>query len=264
MPDTACPQPDRTNILGVGVSAIAMQQAVDQIACWIEHGVRSYVVVCPVYTVMQCRERPDLRQIVNRAGMVTPDGMPLVFLSRWMGHKHVSRVYGPDLMLAFSERSAQRGYRQFYYGGAPGVADELAGVLADRFPGLQVAGTYSPPFRDVGEMEDEAVIEQINAASPDVIWVGLGSPKQDYWVARHRDLLAAPVLIAIGAAFDFHTGRVSQAPKWMQRSALEWLYRLLVEPKRLWKRYLVYNPLFILAMLGQVLGLKKYPLEETS
>src|SRR5690606_19540359 len=136
---------------------------------------------------------------------------------------------------------------------AEGVPEQLAGALCARFPGLRVVGTYSPPYRDPGVPEDDAVIEQINAANPDVVWVGLGSPKQDYWIAQHRDLLNAPVLIGVGAAFDIHTGRLPQAPRWMQRSGLEWLFRLLAEPRRLWRRYVVYNPLFVFYMALQLL-----------
>lgn len=260
--DDPCPRPERTNILGVGVSAINMQQALDQIACWIERRERTYVVVCPVYTVMMCQEQPALRRIVNRAGMVTPDGMPLVFLSRRLGQPHVGRVYGPDLMLAFSEVAARRGYTSFFYGGAEGVPERLAEVLCARLPGLRVAGTHAPPFRDLTDEEDDAVIEMINAANPDVLWVGLGSPKQDYWMARHRDRLNVPVMIGVGAAFDMHTGRIPQAPRWMQRSGLEWLFRLAAEPGRLWRRYLIYNPLFMLYVALQFAGLRRLPLDD--
>jgi N-acetylglucosaminyldiphosphoundecaprenol N-acetyl-beta-D-mannosaminyltransferase len=258
----ACPPSERVNILGVGVSAVNMALALEHIACWIEQRARQYVVVCPVYTVMQCHEKPDLRALVNRAGMVTPDGMPLVFLSRRLGQPQVSRVYGPDLLEAFCELAAKRGYSSFFYGGAEGVAAQLAEVMQRRFPGLRVAGAYSPPYRDLTAEEDSAIVEMINAAGPDVVWVGLGSPKQDYWMAAHRDRLHAPVLIGVGAAFDFHTGRVRQAPRWMQRSALEWLFRLLTEPRRLWRRYLIYNPLFIFYMALQLLGLRRIPLDE--
>ncbi len=257
-----CARPARVNILGVGVSAVNMAQALEQIACWIDHRVRTYVVVCPVYTVMQCHEKPDLRRLVNRAGMVTPDGMPLVFLCRRLGHPTVSRVYGPDLLLAFSEMATRRGYTSFYYGGAEGVATRLAEVMTARFPGLRVVGTYSPPYRDLTPEEDATVVEQINAAAPDVVWVGLGSPKQDYWMAAHRDRLEAPVLIGVGAAFDFLTGRVRQAPRWMQRNGLEWLFRLATEPRRLWRRYLIYNPLFVFYMTLQLLGLRRLLLDE--
>ena len=251
----------RTNILGVGVSAVDMAQAVAQIACWIEEGAREYVVVACVNDIMHAHRDPALRRMTNAAGMVTPDGMPLVFLSRWLGQAHVDRVYGPDLMLAASTMLAERGYRSFYYGGAEGVAERLAEVMEARFPGLRTAGAYAPPFRALSPEEDAAIVARINAAKPDVVWVALGCPKQTVWMAEHRALLDAPVLVGVGAAFDFHTGRIPQAPRWMQRHALEWLFRLLTEPRRLWRRYLIHNPLFVWYVALQLAGLRRVPLD---
>jgi N-acetylglucosaminyldiphosphoundecaprenol N-acetyl-beta-D-mannosaminyltransferase len=253
----------RVNILGVGVSAIHMQQALDQIMCWIEHRFLTYVVVAPVSSIMYAHQDPTLRQVINAAGMVTPDGMPLVFLGRWMGYRHVDRVYGPDLMLAASALMAERGYTSFYYGGAEKVPEMLADRMAARFPGLKIVGTYSPPFRALTLEEDAAVVARINAANPDVVWVALGNPKQEIWMAEHRPRLNAPVLIGVGAAFDFHTGRIPQAPRWMQRRALEWLFRLATEPRRLWRRYLIYNPLFMFFMMLQITGLRRIPLDHS-
>ncbi len=260
---TPCPSLQRTNILGVGVSAINMQQALDQMVCWIEQRGRVYIVVAPVHTVMESQFSADYRQLLNQADMITPDGMPLVFLSRWLGQPHVRRVYGPDVMLNFSRLSADRGFRHFYYGGAEGIPDLLAETLTAKFPGLQVVGTYSPPFRPLTLEEDQAIIDMINAANPDVVWIGLGCPKQDIWMAQHRDKLNAPILIGVGAAFDFLSGQKSQAPRWMMRYSLEWLYRLLQEPRRLWRRYLLCNPLFILLVLLQLAGLRRVPLPDT-
>jgi N-acetylglucosaminyldiphosphoundecaprenol N-acetyl-beta-D-mannosaminyltransferase len=252
----------RINILGIGVSAVNMDQALDRIAAHIVQHQPTYVVVCPVYTIVLSQRDPMLRTAVNRAGLVTPDGMPLVFLSRRMGYPHVRRVYGPELVVAVSEMAAARGYSCFFYGGAPGVADDLARVMAWRFPALKIVGTYSPPFRASPVEEDEAVIQAINEAGPDIIWVGLGSPKQELWMARHRERLTAPVLVGVGAAFDFLTGRVPQAPRWMQRIALEWLFRLLTEPRRLWRRYLIGNPLFLYYLFLQLTGLRRWRLDE--
>lgn len=252
----------RVNILGVGIHAITMARAIEQISAWIEQSAHRYVSVCTVHTVMECQRNPQVRQAVNNAGLATPDGMPLVWLGRLKSKDTpVTRVYGPDLMLALCKLSAQKGYRHYFYGGAAGIAELLAQRLQSRYPGLPVAGTYSPPYRPMTFQEESHILEQINQAKPDIIWVGLGTPKQDLWVANHRDQLTASVLIAVGAAFDFHTGRLPQAPKWMQRSGLEWLFRLLQEPRRLWHRYLVYNPLFILLILAQSLGLKKFSLD---
>ncbi|MEA2582813.1 MAG: N-acetylglucosaminyldiphosphoundecaprenol N-acetyl-beta-D-mannosaminyltransferase [Thermomicrobiales bacterium] len=234
-----------TDILGLRVSAIDMPSAIKTIEGWIVDGTHRYVCICTVHTVMECQRNPGLLDVVNGAGLRTPDGMPLVWLSRRAGHRDVARVYGPDLMLALCARSKMSGHRHFFYGGAPGVADELARRLQMRFPGLKVAGTHTPPALPIGAVEDATTIRRINEAAADVVWVGLGNPKQEWWVANHRRLLDAPVLIAVGAAFDFHTGRIRQAPRWMQRNGLEWVFRLSQDPHRLWKRYLVCNSQFV-------------------
>ncbi len=178
--------------------------------------------------------------------------MPLVWLSRLYGWRNTRRVYGPDLMLDLCERSLATGYRHFFYGGQEGVPDRLSDRLQRRFPGLIVAGTYSPPFRTPTEEEDEEIVRRINDAKPDIVWVGLSTPKQEHWMAQHVDRLAASVLIGVGAAFDFHAGVKRQAPRWMQQSGLEWLFRLGSEPRRLWRRYLVNNPMFVWLMFLQV------------
>ncbi|MCU0595184.1 MAG: WecB/TagA/CpsF family glycosyltransferase [Desulfobacterota bacterium] len=242
------------------MSAASLEDATQEIASWVESRAEYYVNVCTVHTVMECQKDPELKKIVNRSGMATPDGMPLVWLCHYFGAKNVTRIYGPDLLLSVCADSTSKGYRHFFYGGAPGIADALAKSLKQRFPNLIVAGAYSPPMLAVGQLEKPGAIDMINRANPDIVWVGLGTPKQDYWVARHRGLLNAPVLIAVGAAFDFLTGRIPQAPSWMQRNGLEWLFRLSKEPRRLAYRYLVYNPLFILYILAQISGLRRYPL----
>lgn len=242
------PSIPRIDVLGVGVSAIDMEAAVATITRWIEAGEPHYVCVTGVHGVMESQRDPELLEIHNESGLTTPDGMPLVWCAHWAGARHVSRVYGPDLMLELCARATERGWRSFFYGGAEGVPEHLAARLSTRFPGLPVAGTYSPPFRPLTAAEDEAVVRRINAAEPDIVWVGLSTPKQERWVARHRAALAAPVLIGVGAAFDIHAGLLPQAPPWMQRSGLEWLYRVYCEPRRLWRRYLVNNPRFLLAV----------------
>jgi len=251
----------RTNVLGVGISAINMALAVETIGRWIAGRTPHYVFITNVHTVMECQRDPALKRIHNRSGMTTPDGMPLVWLSRLHGHRHVSRVYGPDLLIAVCQESIRAGYRHFFYGGAEGVPEALAAALLRRFPGLVVAGTYSPPFRPLTPEEDEQIVAMINRARPDIVWVGLGAPKQEYWMAEHVGRLEAPVMVGVGAAFDFHSGRKKQAPRWMQRSGLEWLFRLLTEPRRLWRRYLINNPLFLWLVALQLLGLRRYPLD---
>ena len=243
----------RANILGVGVSAINLPIAVDTMARWIAARRQNYVCVTGVHGLMESHRDPELRAIHNRAGMVTPDGMPLVWLARAMGFRHVDRVYGPDLMLAVCERSVAAGWRHFFYGGADGIPELLARRLTERFPGLAVAGTYSPPFRLLTESEDQAIVERINGASPDIVWVGISTPKQERWMAEHVGRVTAPVTVGCGAAFDFHAGLKKQAPRWIQRSGFEWLFRLLSEPRRLGPRYLINNPLFVGLVIRQVL-----------
>ena len=250
----------RVSILGVGISLVSLDDAIHWIKSRIESRELHYVNVCNVHTIMECQKAPELKKIVNRSGMATPDGMPLVWLCHYYGEKKVTRVYGPDLLLSVCADSTGKGYRHFFYGGAPGVADALAQNLTQRFPDLIVAGAYSPPMLDVGQLEDPRTIDMINSSNPDIVWVGLGTPKQDFWVAQHRPFLNAPVLVAVGAAFDFLTGRIPQAPTWMQRNGLEWLFRLAKEPRRLAHRYLVYNPLFIIHVLAQISGLRQFPL----
>jgi N-acetylglucosaminyldiphosphoundecaprenol N-acetyl-beta-D-mannosaminyltransferase len=186
--------------------------------------------------------------------------MPLVWLGKWKSQTKVSRVYGPDLMLALCQLSIKPGFSHYFYGGAPGVPELLAEKLQQQFPGLKVAGVCSPPFQTLTPAEDRRLIDQINQSGADIVWVGLGTPKQDLWMSEHRQQLSASVLIGVGAAFDFHTGRIPQAPAWMQQIGLEWLFRLWQEPKRLWYRYLVYNPLFIILVLLQSIGRRKYTL----
>lgn len=242
----------RVDILGVRVAAIDLPKALDAIESWIAAGKHHYVCITGAHGVMESRRDPVLRAIHNQAGMATPDGMPLVWISRLLGHSGTSRVYGPDLMRALSALSARRGYRQFYYGGDTGVADQLAATLKRDCPGLVVAGTLCPPFRPLTSAEDDDVVAQINAAKPDIVWVGLSTPKQEYWMASHGARLDAAVLIGVGAAFDFLAGRKAQAPLWMQRNGLEWLFRLSQEPRRLGGRYLRIVPGFLAAATGDL------------
>ncbi len=251
----------RNNILGVGVSAVNMDQALAAIDSWIARQNHNYACVTGVHGVMESQRDEGLRFIHNVAGLVTPDGMPLVWISRLKGFSKVDRVYGPDLMLAVCKRSVAMGYKHFLYGGAEGVTEKLAERLQCRFPLLEIAGTYSPPFRPLTEEEDTQIIQMINDANPDIVWIGLSTPKQEYWMAKHIDRLTASVLIGVGAAFDFLAGTKKQAPRWMQRSGLEWFFRLITEPRRLWRRYLINNPSFLWLIMLQAIGIKKYSLE---
>lgn len=239
------PSTERVAILGVDVSAINMRDTIGTIERWIAERSRNYVCITGAHGVIESRSNEVLRMIHNRAGLVTPDGMPLVWMSRALGHTNTSRVYGPDLMRNMSAVSAERGYRQFYYGGGSGVADRLAAALSRQHAGLIVAGTLTPPFRALSQEEDSDIVDRINAAKPDIVWVGLSTPKQEHWMAAHLGRIDAPVMIGVGAAFDFLTGAKPQAPIWMQSNGLEWLFRLATEPRRLWRRYLWIVPQFI-------------------
>lgn len=251
----------RVAILGVGVNGISIKIALDIIGTWITHREHHYVCVTGVHGVMESQRDETLRKIHNDAGLVVPDGMPLVWVSRLKGQRHVDRVYGPDLMLALCDASQSKGYRHYFYGGNSETLALLQQSLTHRFPQIRVVGAYSPPYRPLTQDEDELVTQTINSANPDIVWVGLSTPKQEYWMSEHRAKLTAPVMIGVGAAFDFHAGMKPQAPRWMQRSGLEWLFRLITEPRRLWKRYLTNNPLFIILILAELLGLKHYPNE---
>ncbi len=250
-------KPARYNVLGVGVSALTLAQARDLVLGARGAHQLGYVCITPVHAVSEARRDPAFRKILNESFLTTPDGMPLV----WLGPAGVERVYGPDLMLAVCDGGRAIGLRHYLYGGAPGVAELLRDKLCTRFPGLEITGTFTPPFRSLTANEAAALRADIARAQPDVIWVGLGTPKQERFMAEYAPTLDAGLLIGVGAAFDFHSGRVPQAPRWMQRSGLEWFFRLCTEPRRLGLRYLKTNPLFLLRIAAQRLGLKKYPLE---
>jgi N-acetylglucosaminyldiphosphoundecaprenol N-acetyl-beta-D-mannosaminyltransferase len=252
---------DRVNILGVGVSAITIPRALDQFDRWITAGAKQYVCVADVHAIMQSRWSEQFRRIHNGAGMVTPDGMPLVRLAQLERGGQVDRVYGPDLLTETCAHSVPRGHSHFFFGGGPGVAERLAERMAARCPGLRVAGTYMPPFRPTTAEEDEEITRMINDARPDFVWVGLSTPKQEYWMAKFRPRLDAAILVGIGAAFDFHSGNKPQAPRIVQRSGMEWLFRLATEPKRLWPRYRRVIPHFLYLLAKEKLGLEKFPID---
>lgn len=244
-------------VLGVTVHAVQISGVVAQIEAWIrERAACHFVSLTGMHGVMEAQHDPGFKEILNAGDMVAPDGMPLV----WLGRRHgfeMRRVYGPELMASFCEQTAAKGYRHFFCGGAPGVAEDLACRFISRFPGMVTAGTYSPPFRTLTQEEDREIIHTIEDAHPDIVWVGLSTPKQERWMFEHRDRLNVPVLVGVGAAFDFHTGRIAQAPAWMGDHGLEWLFRLSREPRRLWRRYLLYGAEFAALVLLELLGLKK-------
>jgi N-acetylglucosaminyldiphosphoundecaprenol N-acetyl-beta-D-mannosaminyltransferase len=244
--------PPGVDVLGVPLALTDYERTMDWMDATIASEGQGYVCVAATHTVMVCQEDPELREAVLNADLVVPDGQPLVWAMNALGHRLSSRVYGPDLMARYCHRAAKTGTRMFLYGGRnQGALVQLALNLRRRDPGLRIVGGYSPPFREMSEEEEQAILDEINASGADVVWVGIGVPKQEKWMARMRDRLDAPVLVGVGAAFDFHAGLVPQAPSWMQTSGLEWAYRLGHEPRRLWKRYLRYNPRFVTGFVRQ-------------
>ena len=246
------------NVLGVGLSATNLPAATDYLIRAAQAGMRGYVCVTGVHGVTEAQNDPAFREILNRALLNVPDGMPMSWVGWAQGHQQMDRVYGPDLMLAILDRSVPLGLTHFFYGGKAGVADLLAKKMTARFPGLQVVGTYCPPFRPLTESERENLRARVAGLKPDFFWIGLSTPKQERCAAEFCQILDAKLFLAVGAAFDFHAGLVSQAPRWMQRSGLEWLYRLCTEPRRLWKRYLINNPLFIGRIVLQLSGFRRF------
>ena len=242
----------RIDVLGVRISPVSMAEASTAIERCVLEKRQTYVCVTGAHGIMESRRSELLRDIHNRAVLVVPDGMPLVWFAQWSGASSVERVYGPDLMRTVTAVSEIRGYRQFYYGGAEGVVDRLKEALLRRHPNLRIAGAMTPPFREITAQEDEAQVREINAARPDILWIGLSTPKQELWMAAHLGRIDAPVMIGVGAAFDFLAGTKRQAPCWMQRSGLEWLFRLLTEPRRLWRRYLYIVPGFAFLVIGRL------------
>jgi N-acetylglucosaminyldiphosphoundecaprenol N-acetyl-beta-D-mannosaminyltransferase len=250
----------RVNVLGVGISVLNLKTAVTAIAGAVRDRQKGYICVTGVHGVMEAQEDPGFKKILNSAFLCTPDGMPMVWAGKLNGHRDMDRVYGPDLMLDVCAWSETSGARHFFYGGAEGVAPILAEKLKARFPRLAVAGIYTPPFRPLNPEELAQLQSQIRAAQPDIFWVGLSTPKQEKFMAEFLPKLDVTLMIGVGAAFDFHSGKVKQAPRWMQRCGLEWFFRLCSEPRRLAKRYLRNNPLFLLKFAAQRAGLKDYPL----
>ena len=240
-------------VLGVDLAATDYEGAMDAMDALVERRARGYVCAVATHAVMVAQDDPEMRAALSESTLTVPDGMPLVWAMNALGERLDDRVYGPDLMLRYIERCARRGHRVYLYGGRDdGALADLADNLRRRFEGLDVVGGYSPPFRTLAPEEEAEVIARIEAARPDVLWVGIGVPKQEKWMLRMRPRLEVPVMCAVGAAFDFHAGLVPQAPQWLQRRGLEWLYRLTREPRRLAPRYLRYNPRFAVAAARQV------------
>jgi N-acetylglucosaminyldiphosphoundecaprenol N-acetyl-beta-D-mannosaminyltransferase len=245
--------PASVGVLGIPLALTDYERTLDWIDRTVASGTRGYVCVAAVHTVMESQEDDELRAAVLGSSLTVPDGQPLVWAMNALGHDLSSRVYGPDLMDRACARAAGTGQRIYLYGGRnQGALVQLSLNLRRRHPGLRIVGGYSPPYRDLTEEERRAIAREIDQAQADVVWVGIGVPKQEKWMATMRPLLSAPVLIGVGAAFDFHAGLVPQAPGWMQTAGLEWAYRLAHEPRRLWRRYARHNPRFVAAFARQL------------
>ena len=247
------------HILGVRLHPMRFMAAVDLMERWIAERLARVVCFPGSDMLAACQDNTQLQIALNTADLTATDGMMLVRLCRWFGAAHAERVYGPDVMLELCRRSPGRGYRHFFYGGAPGVGTTLASRLQEQFPGLSVAGTCSPPFRPLSESELADDIRLINDSQAEVVWIGLGTPKQELWVAANRSRLTAPLVLAVGAAFDFHAGSVRQAPRWIRAAGGEWFFRLCTEPRRLWRRYLVQVAQFLGLLTLQVTRLREFP-----
>ena len=247
---------DRANVLGVRIHAIDITRAADEIERALANSEKGYICVTDVHGVMEAQSDPEFKAILNRALLTVPDGMPTVWVGKLQGFRRMKRVFGPDLMGEVCRRSVQKGYTHFLYGGGPGVAEQLKAALISRFSGINVVGTYTPPFRPLTPAEFGQLKNTILALKPDLFWVGLGTPKQERFMAAHLHDLSTKAMIGVGAAFDFHTGRLRDAPDWVKNLGLQWLHRLVQEPARLWRRYLLNNPRFVWRIALQLLKLK--------
>ena len=262
MPAAACSLRHST-VLGVRVLAEPLETVLRAIEDVLRAPDRKATYLCPtgVHGVIEAHKDPEFRRILNSTAFVVPDGMPLVRVSQLQGFAGAERAFGPDVMWTILGRSAGMGVSHFFYGGRPGVAERLAAAASAAFPGLSVAGTYCPPFRALTADEEGQIAGLINDSGADVVWVGLSTPKQERWIARLRPRLSVKLLCSVGAAFDYHTGSIAVAPKWVKAASLEWLYRLAQEPRRLWRRYLEIVPKFLVLITLQATGLRRFPAE---
>jgi N-acetylglucosaminyldiphosphoundecaprenol N-acetyl-beta-D-mannosaminyltransferase len=249
MPDSVGPADVRVDVLGVGISAISLRGALAEIERWVREREHHYVCVTGVHGVIESQRDGELREIHNRSGLTVADGMPVFWSGKFAGSREIERVRGSDFVLSLCELAAERGWRNYFYGGAPGTPELLAERLRGRFPDLQVAGVYSPPFRPLSTEENDATVAEINRSGADLVWIGLSTPKQERWMAANVTRLDAAALLGVGMAFDVHAGLLPQAPRVIQNSGFEWLYRLWNEPRRLWRRYLYANPRFLIGVM---------------
>ncbi len=251
----------RANVLGVGISAINMAEALSLFETWLSSGGRGYVCVTGVHGVMEAQRDPAFRRILNESLLTTPDGMPTVWVGRLQGFSNMDRVFGPDLMREVCRLSIEYDYSHFFYGGRPGIAEQLKTAMTKRFPGLRVVGTYAPPFGPMSPEEEESLLELVARSKPDIFWVGLSTPKQERFMAKYSGKIYTKIMVGVGAAFDLHTGLIKDAPDWVKFSGLQWLHRLAQDPRRLWKRYLINNPKFLWKLTLQLTHVSHYSLD---
>jgi N-acetylglucosaminyldiphosphoundecaprenol N-acetyl-beta-D-mannosaminyltransferase len=250
-------KPGRANVLGVGIHAVNLQTAIEFVENSIRSQSRGYVCVTGVHGVMEANRDLEFRRILDSALLVLPDGMPTVWVGRYQKHREMKRVFGPDFMSEVCSRSAKNGYSHFLYGGKPGVAEDLQRCLENKHPGINIVGTFTPPFRPLNAQEQNSLAETIAVLRPDIVWVGLSTPKQERFMAEMVGRLDCKLMIGVGAAFDIHTNRINDAPAWMKNTGLQWMHRLCQEPGRLWKRYLINNSMFLWNLGLQFAGLRR-------
>jgi N-acetylglucosaminyldiphosphoundecaprenol N-acetyl-beta-D-mannosaminyltransferase len=255
-------QHNRVNILGVGVSALNVPEAVKLVHSFLESGNKGYVCVTGMHGIMEAQADPAFRDIQNNSLITTPDGMPTVWIGHLLGHKQMKQVRGADFMLEVCAATARNGSKHFLYGGKPGVAERLRDVLTDRFPGLQIVGSYTPPFRAMNASEETALFQTVSDSGADIIWCGISTPKQERFMARYLDILPVKLMVGVGAAFDINCGLLKDSPQWVKKSGLQWFHRLCQEPRRLWRRYLYNIPRFVWLYLLQWTGIRSYELSQ--
>jgi len=248
----------KANVLGVEIDAFNLEHVLARIAHALEVRRKGYVCLVGVHGVMECQRDPAVAKAIANAELTVPDGMPTVWMGRHQGHTEMQRIAGPDLMLEVLSRDEFRGRTHFLFGGKEGIAAELRDKLMLRYPELKIAGTYTPPFGPMSPEQDEEFRAMIKRTQPDIIWVGISTPRQEFFMAQYLPLLDTTLMFGVGAAFDFHTGRITDCADWIKRAGLQWLHRLLQDPKHLWKRYMRNNPLFLFYAFLQLTGLKSY------
>ena len=247
------------HVLGVQVNAVQLSDVIDVMEHWIWGGRGChFIAVTNVHVVIEAQHDASFKKAVASAHMIVPDGMPLVWVGRLRGHSLYQPVRGPELLIEFCRQTHTKSYSHFFLGGSPGIPEEVAARLRRQFPGMRIHGTYSPPFRPLSMEEDACVVQMINDAAPDILWVGLGCPKQERWMSEHYARLKVPVIVGVGQAFDLCAGRKRRAPQWMREHGFEWFFRLMQDPRRLWRRYLIYNSQFIYFLFLELFKLKRF------